>query len=656
MRAKLWPLLLIFAFFTSLTEPDFAETFTTDALGTTADEITLEEDVTASVCSGFDRTYNLEVTNGTAQEETITFGASGNTWPTLIEPTSLVLLADESEFISVTVHVPAEALPGDVDEAVITGAGQVSGLSDTATLSTYAALAHGWEDAANSPEGRGTYGHSLVFWDGKLYKIGGTGYVDDVRGDRPWLDIYDIATDTWNEGADMKSGRSFLDCQAIDLTGSEPKIYCAGGYRSSAKKSLFIYDINSDTWDNGEGLPEERYGYAGINYENKYYVIGGINTTETATNTVYVYDPLTNIWDITKTPMAASRSYFSAGLMDGKIVAAGGDDSGALSSVEVYDIDTDVWSPAASLPTTWVNAADGVIDNRFLVMVGGGETGLNAASNRGHIYDIQQDSWRLLPLFNHSIYDSEGAGDGSDFWVVAGRIYEDSTFSNSSYATKMVRCIGTCVPVSGADFSWDPQSPLSVEMITFTASVTEGSPPFKYLWDFGDGTYGKTETIDHSYTTSGTFTVDLAVTNCYDSSKAFATHEVIVLGGPAISVDPISLQTTLKPDETQEQLLEVCNIGDSSLTWNIEEMDPQVSAITDLHWVSASPTSGILAAVECQDVIVNFDSTGLAIDEYTGSLKINNNDPMLPLIDVPLSLTVDDGKITNEIYLPLIFR
>jgi len=656
MRAKLWPLLLIFAFFTSLTGPAFAESFTPEVLGTTVDVITLEGDSTASVCSGFDKTYFLEVTNGTAQEETITFGASGYTWPTLIEPTSLVLLAGESEFISVTVQVPAEALPGDVDEAVITGTGQPSGLSDTATLATRAALAHGWEDAANSPEGRGTHGHSLVYWDGKLYKIGGTGYVDDVRGNRPWLDIYDIATDTWNEGADMKSGRSFLDCQAIDLTGSEPKIYCAGGYRSTAKKSLFIYDINTDSWDNGEGLPEERYGYAGINYENKYYVIGGINITETATNTVYVYDPLTDIWDITKTPMAASRSYFSAGLMERKIVAAGGYDSGALSSVEVYDIDTDVWSPAEPLPTTWVNAADGVIDDRFLIMVGGGETGLNAASNRGHIYDIQQDSWGLLPLFNHSIYGSEGAGDGSGFWVVSGRVYEDSVFSNSTYATKMVRCIGTCIPVTGADFSWDPQSPLSGEMVTFTATVTAGSPPFKYLWDFGDGTYGNTETIDHRYISSGTFTVDLAVTNCYGSSTAYATHDVSVLEGPAISIDPISFQATLKPDETQDQLLEVCNIGGSSLTWDIEEAETQVLAITDLHWVSASPTSGTLTAGECQDIVVNFDSTGLAIDEYTGSLKINNNDPMTPLLDVPLSLTVDDGEITNEIYFPIIFR
>lgn len=654
MRAKIWHILLIFTFFLSLNGPAFAATINSEILEITADVITLEGDSSASVCSGFSKTYTLEVANGTTQEDTITFSTSGNTWVTLIEPLSLVLPAGKSEFISVIVQVPVTALAGDVDTAVITATGQMSALSDSATLITRAAIGQGWEDATSSPEGRGTYGHSLVYWDGKLFKIGGTGYVDDVRSDRPWVDIYDIDTDSWSQGADMNTGRSFIDCQAIDLTGSEPKIYCAGGYHTSAKSALFIYNINTDSWSTGEELPEPRYGYASVVHDDKYYVIGGIDTA--AMSTVFVYDPDMDTWDTTKPPMAVSRSYFSAGLMGGKIVAAGGFDTASLSSVEIYDIALDAWSSAEPMPSTWSNAADGVIADRFLLMVGGGETGLTSGSNRGHLYDIEQDSWSLLPSFNHNVYGSEGAGDGSNFWVVSGRIYEDDVFSNSTYATKMVKCAGTCVPVTGVDFSWNPQSPLSGDLVTFTATVAEGSPPLNYLWDFGDGTIGNTETIEHTYITSGTFTVDLAVTNCYGSSTGYATHDVNVLGGPVISVDPGNLYSAQKPDETHDQLLEICNIGDSSLTWNIDEAAPQTFEVTDLSWVSALPTSGTLAAAECQEVVVSFDSTGLDNGEYDGSLKINSNDLTTPVIDVPLTMTVDDGKTTTEVYMPLIIR
>ncbi len=530
MRFKLWHALTITLFLISLSSAAFAAHIPQEDVA----EILLIGDATASACSGLTHTYYLEVVNATAQEETVNFSTDGNTWQTTIEPTTLLLSAGESEFVAVTVLVPLTALPGDVDEAVITATGLSTELSDTATLTTRTALAQGWEDAAGSPEGRGTYGHSMVYWDGKLYKIGGTGYVDDVRGDRPWLDIYDISTDSWSQGSDMDTGRSFIDCQAIDLTGSEPKIYCAGGYRSSAKKALFIYDINTDNWSTGEELPDPRYSYASIVHDNKYYIIGGINTT--ATGTVFVYDPAMDTWDTTKSPMAAPRSYFSAGFIDGMIVAVGGFDSAPLSSVELYDIAADEWSAAEPLPTTWVNAADGVIADRFLLIVGGGETGTTSGSNRAHLYDIEQDSWSLLPLFNHSVYGSEGAGDGNDFWVVSGRIYEDDAFSNSTYNTHMVRCGGSCTPVSGVDFTWEPLMPQGGELVTFTATVAEGSPPFSYLWDFGDGTYGSTDVIDHTYITNGTFTVDLAVTNCYGSSTTFATHEVNVLGGPAYEI------------------------------------------------------------------------------------------------------------------------
>ncbi|MBX3059023.1 MAG: choice-of-anchor J domain-containing protein [Anaerolineae bacterium] len=62
---------------------------------------------------------------------------------------------------------------------------------------------------------------------------------------------------------------------------------------------------------------------------------------------------------------------------------------------------------------------------------------------------------------------------------------------------------------------------------------------------------------------------------------------------------------------------------------------------TDIAWVDVSPTSGTTAAGDSSEVTVTFDTTGLtAGNTYTGTLCINSNDLVDPLVTVPLTLTV----------------
>jgi hypothetical protein len=434
------------------------------------------------------------------------------------------------EYIAVAVQIPWTTNPGDLDVVTITASGQTSGLSDSVTLTTITAIAQGWEDFENSPSDRGTRAPSVVYWDGKIYKIGGYGYVENVGGARPWVDIYDIATDTWIQGADMPQGRYWMDCEAIDATGADPKIYCAGGYRPSVGQStLYIYDITSDSWSTGQNLPESRYNYASVTHDNLYYVLGGYTTA--VTNTMLVYDPATDTWDETKPAMTDPRRYFSAGLIGGKIYAAGGyNTTGELSSLEIYDIAAGSWSAGVELPTTWLNAADGVIDDRFLIMVGGFEEGTAYASNRAMLYDSVYESWSLLPIFNHAIYGAEGAGDGNQFWVVSGRLLEDDSFKNSTYTTKMVGCEdGVCIPVTDPNFTWQPFSPTAGDAVDFSSSVTGGSLPINYTWDFGDGSTGNGTNPEHTFASAGTFIVTLTVTNCNSSATEQVSKDLTIL-------------------------------------------------------------------------------------------------------------------------------
>jgi uncharacterized repeat protein (TIGR01451 family) len=68
-------------------------------------------------------------------------------------------------------------------------------------------------------------------------------------------------------------------------------------------------------------------------------------------------------------------------------------------------------------------------------------------------------------------------------------------------------------------------------------------------------------------------------------------------------------------------------------------------AASDIPWASASPNSGTTASGAATDVTVTFDSTGLSAGVYDGTLCVTSNDPANPLVEVPLTLTVEEGNI-----------
>jgi len=69
-----------------------------------------------------------------------------------------------------------------------------------------------------------------------------------------------------------------------------------------------------------------------------------------------------------------------------------------------------------------------------------------------------------------------------------------------------------------------------------------------------------------------------------------------------------------------------------------------------LPWLSTSPVSGTNASGTNTPVSANFNSTGLAPGVYTGTLCIASNAVNSPVVNVPVSMTVEPYKI----YLPLI--
>lgn len=398
----------------------------------------------AASCPGVPVTYDLDLFNATGGPVTAdlayasAFPAAG---PATVGPVA------NGTADSFTVEVTPLSTAPFPDSDTLTATATAGAATASATATTQAAFLEGFTDVASLAAGRGVRYHALVHDNGRLYKIGGEdGTV------RAFLDIYDIAAGTWSAGADMPAARTGI--RAVAIGG---KIYVAGGGSSTTTASnvLHSYDPALNSWSTGATLPAARMLYAGVAVGGKYYVIGGGTSSSTYLSTIYAYDPVTDSWDTTLPNMSSARLGAMAGVIGGRIYVVGGRSAAStfVSTMEIFDPATGTWSMGTSLPaaagvTGWVQAAEGVLDDRFLVLAGGYIATLTA-SNYLLVYDQVTDAWYLPGILNHQVYGAAGVGVDGTFWFVSGRLYENSTFSYSLYATHSDPC--TVPPTAAAD-------------------------------------------------------------------------------------------------------------------------------------------------------------------------------------------------------------
>ncbi|HLF91015.1 MAG TPA: NEW3 domain-containing protein [Anaerolineales bacterium] len=188
-----------------------------------------------------------------------------------------------------------------------------------------------------------------------------------------------------------------------------------------------------------------------------------------------------------------------------------------------------------------------------------------------------------------------------------------------------------------------------------------GTPDDAYFDTFGDD--------DGYLSDAGIFYFTASIKDGTDTLIGYGFFSVdisSVYGDPSIDVTPTSLSSTQLPDTVITHTLTITNVGQSFLNWTIEEaaLAPGVVGVsdaqigpdhvvlngefansctpTDIPWVSVSPTNGSLIAGSSSTVDATFDSTGLSGGiVFTGTLCVSSNDPINPLITVPLTLTVE---------------
>lgn len=114
---------------------------------------------------------------------------------------------------------------------------------------------------------------------------------------------------------------------------------------------------------------------------------------------------------------------------------------------------------------------------------------------------------------------------------------------------------------------------------------------------------------------------------------------------PVIDVSPETLSAAQGPDIVDTQVLEIANSGGSNLDWTIAETDSSCASPADVPWLGILPDSGTTLPLDTTAVEVTFDSTGLAPGDYTANLCVNSTDAVTPLVQVPVTMTVEPPEL-----------
>jgi hypothetical protein len=116
---------------------------------------------------------------------------------------------------------------------------------------------------------------------------------------------------------------------------------------------------------------------------------------------------------------------------------------------------------------------------------------------------------------------------------------------------------------------------------------------------------------------------------------------------PLISVTPNSLSVTLQQGQMESRILTIANLGGTTLNW---DQFGGPGCVLPSQWVSAQPFGGSIAPGQSQEMTVTFNAANILSGTYTATLCLTSNDPVNPMVTVPLTLMVTAGEGTRILF------
>lgn len=240
-----------------------------------------------------------------------------------------------------------------------------------------AADAATWEEKTPMSEARVAASSCVV--GNKIYVLGG----HSVSNDLDTLEIYDTKTDSWSFGEPMPEKMGEFTASVVD-----GKIYTFGGYVNNKEiNSVYVYDIKDNSWTTAEPMPTARRSSVSVAIGKEIYVMGGNISATSKSDVVEIYDTETNSWR-TGNSLNYAREDSAAAVVDNNIYVFGGYSTKLLDTMEIYNLETKVWS-VGTLPMGISGASAAVIDDK-IYLTGGANKG---SVNTVYSYSTTQNTW-----------------------------------------------------------------------------------------------------------------------------------------------------------------------------------------------------------------------------------------------------------------------
>ena len=96
-------------------------------------------------------------------------------------------------------------------------------------------------------------------------------------------------------------------------------------------------------------MSQTRYAGDALLYGTKIYYLGGATTGGSTPVTIMAYDLVSGTWDIGLSPMITGRMYLGIAELSGIIHAAGGFSGGHYDVLELYDVNSDMWTTGQAM-------------------------------------------------------------------------------------------------------------------------------------------------------------------------------------------------------------------------------------------------------------------------------------------------------------------
>ncbi|ABX03583.1 MAG TPA: hypothetical protein DEF47_17495 [Herpetosiphon sp.] len=311
-----------------------------------------------------------------------------------------------------------------------------------------------WQDGATVPQPR--FESQGVFVNGKLYVIGGFISCCTQINATDLVDVYDLASNTWQRIASIPEAISHAP-----VVADGTNIYVLGGYlgNNPGGSTNHVWKLNTvtNTWTRGIDLPVARGGAGAAIVNRKIYFFGGAVRTagvfdDTDFGDHYMLDlSLANPTWVSRAAMPNPRNHTAAGVVDGKIYAVGGqhgkaEESANQAEVDRYDPATNTWTRVADMPIPKGHTSSSTFGyrGRLLVIGGsinGGTSGLASADVL--MYDPKSDVWMKLvslpayrktpvaDVWNNKLVVTTGGGYGQTDTTWIGNL-PDSWESNGT--------------------------------------------------------------------------------------------------------------------------------------------------------------------------------------------------------------------------------